>query len=220
MFLKFPVYICLQIRMPMKEKIVQKATQMFLSLGFKSVTMDDIASDMGISKKTIYQSFSNKNCLVKECVLGLFDTISSGVDKITQERKNPIEELFEIKNFIAKHLKDESSSPMHQLQKYFPKIHETLHQKQLAKLEECIKVNLQRGVEMDLFRKEIPVDFISRIYFVGIQGIRDKRIFPEEYYTSSELIEQYLEYHLRAICSVKGLEIMKELQQKNRNTNE
>lgn len=215
MFLKFPIYICDQIMMPMKEKIVQKATQMFLSLGFKSVTMDDIASDMGISKKTIYQSFSNKNCLVKECVLGLFDTISSGVDKIVQEKKNPIEELFEIKNFIASHLKDEQSSPMYQLQKYFPKIHESLHQKQLSKLEECIKVNLQRGVEMDLFRKEIPIDFIGRIYFVGIQGIRDKTIFPEEQYTNNDLIEQYLEYHLRAICTVQGLEIMKELQNKN-----
>ncbi|MCB9427092.1 MAG: TetR/AcrR family transcriptional regulator [Flavobacteriales bacterium] len=199
----------------MKEKIVQKATQMFLSLGFKSVTMDDIASDMGISKKTIYQSFSNKNCLVKECVLGLFDTISSGVDKIVQEKKNPIEELFEIKNFIAKHLKDEQSSPMCQLQKYFPKIHESLHQKQLSKLEECIKVNLHRGVEIGLFRKEIPVDFIGRIYFVGIQGIRDKTIFPEEQYTNNDLIEQHLEYHLRAICTVQGLEIMKELQNKN-----
>lgn len=215
MFLKFPIYICDQIMMPMKEKIVQKATQMFLSLGFKSVTMDDIASDMGISKKTIYQSFSNKNCLVKECVLGLFDTISSGVDKIVQEKKNPIEELFEIKNFIASHLKDEQSSPMYQLQKYFPKIHENLHQKQLSKLEECIKVNLYRGLEMGLFRKEIPVDFIGRIYFVGIQGIRDKTIFPEEQYTNSDLVEQYLEYHLRAICTAQGLEIMKELQNKN-----
>ena len=73
----------------MKDKILQKATQMFLSLGFKSVTMDDIASDMGISKKTIYQSFSNKNCLVKECALGLFEFINAGVDNIILQ-PNPV----------------------------------------------------------------------------------------------------------------------------------
>jgi AcrR family transcriptional regulator len=202
----------------MKDKILQKATQMFLSLGFKSVTMDDIASDMGISKKTIYQSFSNKNCLVRECALGLYDFINSGVDKIIKQQKNPIEELFEIKNFIATHLKDEKSSPMYQLQKYFPKIHQSLHQKQLDKINVCIQVNLRSGVEMGLFRKDIQIDFVSRIYFVGIQGIRDCDIFSVEAYANKDLIDQYIEYHLRAIGTVEGIAVMKKLQNNNKKT--
>ena len=64
----------------MKDQILIKATDMFLTLGYKSVTMDDIAAEMGISKKTIYQHFSNKDALVKESTLHLFETISCGID--------------------------------------------------------------------------------------------------------------------------------------------
>ena len=95
---------------------------MFLTHGFKSITMDEIASEMGISKKTIYQHFANKNSLVEAVSLYLFDSISGGIDCIYELDKNPIDELFLIKDFILKNLKDESASPIYQLQKYYPKI--------------------------------------------------------------------------------------------------
>ena len=66
----------------MKDQILEKATEMFLTLGFKSVTMDDIASEMGISKKTIYQHFSNKDSLIKATTSNLFERISCGIDEI------------------------------------------------------------------------------------------------------------------------------------------
>ena len=80
----------------MREKILQRATDLFLTLGFKSVTMDDLASEMGISKKTIYTHFKNKTQLVEDCTLSLFDAISQGIDFICSQGKNPIEELYEI----------------------------------------------------------------------------------------------------------------------------
>lgn len=93
----------------MKEQILNKATDMFLTLGFKSVTMDDIANEMGISKKTIYQHFSNKDSLVKAVTTNLFEDISCGIDQIILANKNPIEELFAIKDFVLKNLKDENT---------------------------------------------------------------------------------------------------------------
>ncbi len=105
----------------MKIKILEKATDMFLNYGFKSVTMDDIANKMGISKKTIYAHYVNKTKLVEDCTMHLFDTISQGIDHICSLGKNPIEELYEIKKFAMVHLKDEKSSPQYQLQKYYPK---------------------------------------------------------------------------------------------------
>ena len=79
----------------MKEKIITKAAEMFLSLGFKSVTMDDISNEMGISKKTIYTHFNNKTQLVKESVLKVFEEISCGIDAIQDLEKDPIEELYD-----------------------------------------------------------------------------------------------------------------------------
>ena len=77
----------------MREKILHKATELFLNLGFKSVTMDDLANEMGISKKTIYSHFDIKTKFVEETTMDLFWCISNGIDKILTERKNPIEEL-------------------------------------------------------------------------------------------------------------------------------
>ena len=104
----------------MKEKIMSMASTMFLKLGFKSVTMDDIASEMGISKKTIYLHYNNKDQLVEASTMHLFETISGGIDQICSLENNPIEELFLIKDFVMKNLKNESTSPIYQLQKYYP----------------------------------------------------------------------------------------------------
>ena len=114
----------------MREQILERATELYLNLGFKSVTMDDLAHEMGISKKTIYTHFKNKNQLVEACTLHVFNIISEGIDQICSLHKNPIEELYEIKRLVMQHLKEEKASPQFQLQKYYPEIHKTLRGKQ------------------------------------------------------------------------------------------
>ena len=127
MFLKFPVYICRHY----ERKNLTNCWSTFLTLGFKSVTMDDLAREMGISKKTIYSHFENKTKMVEETTMHMFNTISCGIDQIVCLKKNPIEELYEIKRFVMMRLKDEKTSPIYQLQKYYPKIFETLKNKSL-----------------------------------------------------------------------------------------
>ena len=82
----------------MRDKILHNATEMFLNLGFKSVTMDDIAKNCGVSKKTIYAHFSNKTDLVEAVTDHLFDTVCCGIDLIHEQQKNPIIELFSLSN--------------------------------------------------------------------------------------------------------------------------
>ena len=192
----------------MREKIIHKSAELFLTLGFKSVTMDDIAQEMGISKKTIYVHFANKTKLVEAVTFELFDTICDGIDGICEASNNPIEELYDIKMFVMHHLKNEKSSPQFQLKKYYPQIHDVLKFKQFEKMHESVKESLQKGVDTNLFRSNINVDFISRMYFNGMMGIKDDAIFPKEIYTMEYLMESYLEYHLRAIVTDNGLKIL------------
>ena len=199
----------------MKDKILEKATELFLNLGFKSVTMDDIANAMGISKKTIYAHFKNKTELVKAATFQLFDVICEGIDFICSEEKNPIAELYEIKAFAMKHLKDEKSSPQYQLQKYYPKIYETLKFKQFEIMKDCIAKNLERGIETGLYRTDLNIEFITRIYFNGMIGIKNQQLFPQERFTMKALMEDYLEYHLRGITTTKGLQFLTSFLNKN-----
>lgn len=192
----------------MREKIIHKAAELFLTLGFKSVTMDDIAHEMGISKKTIYVHFANKTKLVEAVTFELFETICDGIDGICDASNNPIEELYDIKMFVMHHLKNEKSSPQYQLKKYYPQIHDALKIRQFAKMHDSVSDSLQKGVDTKLFRSNINVDFISRMYFNGMMGIKDDSIFPKEIYTMDYLMESYLEYHLRAIVTDNGLKIL------------
>lgn len=196
----------------MKQKILIKATEMYLSLGFKSVTMDDIAAEMGISKKTIYQYYENKSDLILDAALFLFEAINSGIDQIFGLNLNPIEELFEIKNFILNRLKDEKNSPMYQLQKFYPKVYELLRQKQFEKMDSCVLQNIERGVQLGLYRKNIDKEFVARIYFSGMIAIKDKDLFPAEKFNDAELVGKYLEYHLRSIATKEGIQILEQFQ--------
>jgi AcrR family transcriptional regulator len=194
-----------------KEQILAKAVEMFLTLGVKSVTMDEIAAELGISKKTIYAHFPTKTKLIDATANYLFETISCGIENIKEEKKDPIEELFAIKDFACVHLKDEKSSPQHQLQKYYPKIYFSIREKQRKVLEELTRHNLKRGIEKGVYRNDLPVEFISRIYFIGILGIKDEDHFPEPEFSTNQLTELHLEYHLRAIVTSKGLKKLETL---------
>ena len=194
----------------MKESILHKATDLFLTLGFKSVTMDDLAQEMGISKKTIYSHFENKTHLVEECTMNLFWYISKGIDHICSLGKNPIEELYEIKKFVMLHLKDERSSPQYQLQKYYPKIHRSLRNKQFDAMQDCIIQNLRKGIDEGIYRTNLNIEFVSRIYFAGVNNIKDHTLFPNDKFPIAELMDDYLEYHLRGIVTPKGRQILNE----------
>ena len=128
---------------------------------YLGVTMDDIANEIGISKKTIYVHFDNKTKLVQTVTFTLFNNISEGIDGICMTTDNPIEELYDIKMFVMKHLKNEKASPQYQLKKYYPSIYDKLKQKQFDKMQDSVSESLLKGIETGVFRPKIDVSFIS-----------------------------------------------------------
>ena len=169
--------------MDIRENILIRSEQLFLKYGVKSVTMDEIADKLGISKKTIYTHFKNKTVLVEATTMSFFDMIVHGIDGICEIGKNPIDELFAIKNYTHENLKDESCSSHYQLQKYYPSIFQSLKIRQLELMKTCVKDNLERGIEQGLYRSTIDVNFISRIYFTGVVGIKDEEIFIAQFFS-------------------------------------
>lgn len=197
----------------MREKIIQKASDLFLSYGFKSVTMDDIANNLGISKKTIYQNFENKTKLVEATAMYVFEFISNGINCICDLNNNPIEEIYDIKNFVMLHLKDEKSSPQYQLQKYYPRIFKSIKIKQFDIMQNCVTHNLERGINQNLYRENIEIDIIWRIYLNSMMALKDKELFPDENFSINMLMENFIEYHLRGICTQKGLDVLNKILQ-------
>lgn len=179
---------------------------MFLQYGVRSITMDEIAKELAVSKKTLYVHYSNKQKLVRATSYYIFDSIIQGIHKIQKQGLNPILELYEIKRYTSENLKDEKSAPYYQLQKHYPEIASKLLNEQHKLLESTLTENLMRGIKAGLYRQEIPLAFVSKIYFIGNMGIRDRDVFPAEDFSHNQVVEMHMEYHIRAIATPKGLE--------------
>ncbi len=176
--------------------------------------MDDIAQQLGVSKKTLYTHFPNKESLVESCVFYFFDYVTSEIRKISEAAKTPIEELSDIKMFMMRQIKNEKISPQFQLKKYYPEIFKVLQEKQMAFMVARMSSSLEKGVALGLFRSNLNIPFTARLYFNGMMGIKDQRLFPAEMFQHSQLMADYLEYHLRAICTEKGLTIYNTIENK------
>jgi AcrR family transcriptional regulator len=192
----------------MRDQILEKSSHMFITLGFKSVTMDDIAAEMAISKKTIYQYFKNKDELVHDASLFVYEKISTGIDCICSLGKNAVEELIDIKDFVNQYLQDEKNAALYQLSKFYPKTFKFIRKKEFEKMQECVVRNIRNGIIQGLYRKEVNLSFMTRIYFQGVFSIKDIDVFPLDEFESKSLQDLYLDYHLRAMVTIKGLKLL------------
>ncbi len=190
----------------MKQNIINEAIPLFIQFGFKSVTIDDIAIKMGVSKKTIYAHFPKKVTLVETSVFMHFNNVFEKILNISKHSKDPIIGLYQIKKEALKHLSNEKNSPVYQLQKYYSSIYNKLQQMEFNTLGGMFSESLKNGIEMGLFRSEININFVTRIFFNGIRGINDVQLFPIEEYRIDQLLINFSEYHLRAICTPAGVE--------------
>ncbi|SFB09893.1 transcriptional regulator, TetR family [Flavobacterium swingsii] len=193
----------------MKEKIIKTATDMFLKLGFKSVTMDDIACEMCISKKTIYKFFSNKEVLIAEGTEIIHQNIHKIIDEIVAKNFNAIEENFEIRKMFKEMFQSLDTSPLFQLKKHYPEI----YQKMMAnEIEDCNTVftqNIIKGIEQGLYRENLDVETYVKFYYTLIFSINETTQKESE---ALKLELDALEYHTRAIATSEGIkELEKQL---------
>jgi AcrR family transcriptional regulator len=193
----------------MKEKIVKKATDLFLKLGFKSITMDDIAGEMCISKKTIYKYFSNKEALIAECTEIMHKTVHEIIEKIIAEDYNPIRENFEIRQMFTGIFQSAETSPLFQLKKHYPEIYQKVIEQELEEGYRYLKHNIEKGIKEGWYRPDIDVESTSKLYYMLNFAINEHIQSEKE---AQEMEVLALQYHTRAISTPKGIaELEKQL---------
>ena len=197
----------------MKEKIVKKATDMFLKLGFKSVTMDDIAGEMCISKKTIYKYFCNKEVLIEEGTTAIHNEVYKIIDEIVAKDYNAIEENFEIRKMFKEMFKSVNDSPIYQLKKHYPEIYSKMMTNKLDDCNVMFRQNIEKGISQGLYRENLDVEKYIRFYYMLIFTINETIASEKE---ALELELDALEYHTRAMATLAGIiELEKQLQLNN-----
>lgn len=197
----------------MKDKIIKKATDMFLKLGFKSVTMDDIAGEMCISKKTIYKYFHNKEMLIEEGTEVVHQKIHRIIDEIVAKDFNAIRENFEIRNMFKEMFQSVDHSPAFQLKKHYPEIYRKMMENEIEDCNTIFTQNIEKGIEQGLYRQDTDIASSVMFYYTLIFSINENTLYERE---AAALELKALEYHTRAIATEKGI---KELENQISNTN-
>lgn len=197
----------------MKDKIISKATELFLKLGFKSVTMDDIANEMCISKKTIYKFFCNKELLIAESTEMVHKAVHESIDSIVAKQYNAITESFEIRKMFKEMFKSGEASPAYQLKKHYPEIYNKVITREINECNSVFKQNIEKGIREGLYREHLDVDIYVGFYYTLIFSIHGSTSSEKE---SQKLEFEALEYHTRAMATPIGIvELEKQLQKSN-----
>ncbi len=198
----------------MKNRILQKSSELFFTLGVKTTTMDDISSSLGISKKTIYEYYPNKTDLLRNVTNWILKSIDNIIKEVEKQKFNPIEEYFVIKDKIDEFFYYKSSNSCNfQLQKFYPEIFAGMQQKNIQMLDEIIIRNYNRGKEQGLYIEVEHPLLISRFYSLGIWSIHQESVFNDLNINEQQLKKHFLYYHLQAIITEKGRKIFNELLQ-------
>lgn len=193
----------------MKDKIISKAGELFLKLGFKSITMDDIAGEMCISKKTIYKYFCNKEVLIEESTANVHKEVHQGIYSIIAQNYNAIEENFEIRKMFKEMFQSTDSSPIYQLKKHYPEIYEKVISREMDECNRFFKQNIEKGIEQGLYRGNINIQNYTRFYYHLLFSIKESTSSEKE---GQKLELEILEYHTRAMATLAGIiELEKQL---------
>jgi TetR/AcrR family transcriptional regulator, cholesterol catabolism regulator len=184
--------------------IVQHAFNQFKQFGFKNVTMDEIARQVGISKKTLYELFTDKDNLVYEAVKWMIDDNQHKTDEIFSKSKNAIEQLVNIMDMMETMIKGMNPVCFMEMQRFFPKAYGYLNQHKESCVIHHLKQNLLQGIKEELFRPEINTDIIAQFRLETSFLIFQSVIFPPEKFEILNVNIQIFEHYMYGIATLKG----------------
>lgn len=190
----------------MKERIIKSALNLFWRYGIRSVTMDDIARDLGISKRTIYQHYSDKEAVLALVIQEEIRAQKCEMEKLEELAENPIEEAMYATVQMQDTLADMNPTLLYDLKKYYPNAWELFQNYKHEYIIRNIRDNLVKGIEMGLYRPDIDVDVLSLLRVEQIVLAFDPTVYPAKRFNMMHVQTQFLMHFLRGILSEKGFE--------------
>lgn len=184
--------------------ILEHVGRLYHRYGIKSVTMDDVAKQLGISKKTIYDFFSDKEDLVKQVLAYEHDRRGLCLKVIHDMKLNAIEELFEVYKIISTMLSDYNPSMEYDIRKYYPKLFLDNRETSRKRMFESVYGNMDKGKKEGLYRKEINSEIIAKLHVFRTENLFDTDMFSQEELSSSIMFHEIFIYHIQGILSPDG----------------
>ncbi len=194
-----------------KTEFLLKALGVYMKFGVKSVTMDEMARQLGISKKTIYTFVKDKNDLVLNCINVAHNSQKCEIETISSKEENAIDQLLKIGELVSQRLRAVHPSIFFDLQRYHPDAFEILKSGNDSLVVNHVKANIVKGKEQGLYRENIDENILSKMYVSFVDVLFRGELFSSQEYSYIQVYSEYFRYHIRGMASDKGLKYLQQL---------
>ena len=198
--------------MDARGQILMQARELFMRYGIRSVTMDDIARELGMSKKTLYQHVPNKTDLIERIIEQHIQQEKACIREFSETARDAIDEILMIARYVIQMLRQMKPTTMFDLKKYYRAIWDKMDRFHSLHTYDVIRRNIERGVAQGYYREQVDADIIAKLYVGKTMFMTDEAMFPMRTYDRDRLFLEFIHYHLRGILSEKGLRQLKKYQ--------
>ncbi len=199
--------------MEVKERIVEAADELFMRLGVRSVTMDDVAREVAMSKKTLYQYFDNKDHLVSAVTERHLDLEKKEFCDIADKSDNAIHELHQIAKCLRDHMSRTNPSTLHDIQKYHRDAWNQFLDFKEAFIKGNVIDNMKRGMDEGYYRQELDPEILAVFRVEQVQMIFDNKIFPPDKFEFTRVQMQLFDHFVHGLLTEEGKKLYKNFQE-------
>lgn len=204
----FPIiYTFAEISVPMDDKltmILQTSGMLFRKYGIRSISMDDIAHEMGMSKKTLYQFVENKTDLIEK-LLQHFVTNTRACMTVNPVNMNAIDVLMEVSIKVSEDIKDLNPSIAFDLEKFYPALFRSFVNAKRDHVYRKIKENLEQGISEGIYRMDVDADLVAKLYVQKLMDVHDPEFLSSIDFSFEKVFQVMFDNHIRGIANAAGL---------------
>jgi AcrR family transcriptional regulator len=191
-----------------KQHIISESIQLFLKFGVKSLTMEDIARKLGISKKTLYTHVKDKEDLLLQAVILFGKFEDKQLSEICSRGLNAIDESLEIKKWVLDMIQNIHPSVAYDIEKFYPAVSKRMKTSRHENVYRSIYQNIVKGQKEGLYRSDINADILAKLYIGRMESIFDQELFPSTTYNVSDVYMEWFIYHIHGMATSKGLQLL------------
>lgn len=187
-------------------EILERVREMFFKYGVRSISMDDICRDLGLSKKKLYDSFSSKKELVRKLLELERQNFEVIFDRHNFDGVNAIDILLTVSREVGDRFRDVSPSMTFDLKKYYPDIYHHHIEERIEFIFKKIRINLEKGINQGIYRGDLSVELVARLYIRRLIDLHNPEFFPADKFSFQTLFDAMFDTFIRGIANEKGIE--------------
>jgi TetR/AcrR family transcriptional regulator, cholesterol catabolism regulator len=187
------------------DRILSESLRLFMKNGIRSISMDDIAKELGMSKKTIYQYVANKTELVEMVLDFMREKESNICIDGDMTKMNAIDILLAVSRNVSRQMKDLNPINAYELQKYYPSIYREFILKKRDHVYTTLKQNFEQGIAEGIYRNDLDIDLVARLYIQKLVDVHDPEFLSSVNFSFEKVFQVMFDNHIRGIANAEGL---------------